>query len=58
VVQVAGKLRARLQVSASISEDTLRALALSDEAVQRALDGRDVKTVVIRAPKIVNVVPA
>jgi leucyl-tRNA synthetase len=58
VVQVAGKLRARLEVSPSITGDALRELALADEAVQRALDGRDVKTVVIRAPKLVNVVPA
>ena len=27
-------------------------------AVQRSLDGRDVRTVVVRAPKLVNVVPA
>ena len=33
------------------------ALALASEAVQRALDGREVRTVVVRAPKLVNVVP-
>jgi leucyl-tRNA synthetase len=58
VVQVAGKVRARLEVPAAIAEDTLRELALSDGAVQRALDGREVRTVVVRAPKLVNVVPA
>ena len=42
----------------SIGEDELRELALASEAVQRALDGRDVRTVVVRAPKLVNVVPA
>ncbi len=58
VVQVAGKVRSRLQVSPSIDEDALRQLALQDAAVQRALDGRDVLKVIVRAPNLVNVVPA
>ena len=32
--------------------------ALASEAVQRALDGREVRKVIVRAPKLVNVVPA
>jgi leucyl-tRNA synthetase len=58
VVQVSGKVRDRLQVPPSIGEDELRELALASDAVQRALDGRSVRTVVVRAPKLVNVVPA
>jgi leucyl-tRNA synthetase len=58
VVQVAGKVRDRLSVPVDISEDELRSLALESDGVRRALDGRDVRTVVIRAPKLVNVVPA
>jgi leucyl-tRNA synthetase len=58
VVQVAGKVRDRLQVRPSASEDELRELALASEGVQRALDGRGVRTVVVRAPKLVNIVPA
>ena len=58
VVQVAGKLRDRLEVPADIGEDALRAAALASEAVVRALAGREVRTVVVRAPKLVNVVPA
>jgi leucyl-tRNA synthetase len=57
VVQVAGKVRDRLDVPPSISEDSLRELALASATVQRALDGRAVRTVVVRAPKLVNVVP-
>jgi leucyl-tRNA synthetase len=57
VVQVAGKVRARLEVAPGIGEDELRALALADDAVVRSLDGRGVRTVVVRAPKLVNVVP-
>ncbi len=58
VVQVAGKLRDKLQVPPDISEDVLRELALASEGVQRALDGRAVRNVIVRAPKLVNVVPA
>jgi leucyl-tRNA synthetase len=58
VVQVAGKLRDKLQVPPDIGEDALRELALASEGVQRALDGRAVRTVIVRAPKLVNVVPA
>jgi leucyl-tRNA synthetase len=57
VVQVAGKVRDRLEVPPSIDEDELRSLALSSDAVRRALNGADIRTVIVRAPKLVNVVP-
>jgi leucyl-tRNA synthetase len=57
VVQVAGKVRARLSVTPDISEDALRELALADPAVARALGDRPVRTVVVRPPRLVNVVP-
>jgi leucyl-tRNA synthetase len=58
VVQVQGKVRDRLEVSPGISEDELRELALASDNVQRALDGRGIRTVIVRAPKLVNIVPA
>ncbi len=58
VVQVKGKVRDRLEVPADITEEALVSLALASEAVQRALDGAGVRTVVARPPKLVNVVPA
>ena len=58
VVQVQGKLRDRLEVASGISEDDLRALALASDGVVKALAGRDVRTVIVRAPRLVNVVPA
>ena len=57
VVQVAGKVRDRLEVPVTVSEDRLRELALASEGVSRALGGRSVRMVVIRPPKLVNVVP-
>ncbi|WP_371130852.1 leucine--tRNA ligase [Arthrobacter sp. SDTb3-6] len=58
VVQVKGKVRDRLEVSPDISEDELRELALASEAVTKALDGAGIRTVIVRAPKLVNIVPA
>jgi leucyl-tRNA synthetase len=58
VVQVAGKVRDRLEVPPGIGEDELRELALATDGVVRALEGRGVRTVIVRAPKLVNVVPA
>jgi leucyl-tRNA synthetase len=58
VVQVAGKVRDRLEVPPGIGEDELRELALASDGVVRALNGGGVRTVIVRAPKLVNVVPA
>ncbi|MDO9496188.1 MAG: class I tRNA ligase family protein, partial [Nocardioides sp.] len=56
VVQVKGKVRARLEVSPDISEADLEALALADPAVVRSIAGQEIRKVVVRAPKVVNVV--
>jgi len=57
VVQVKGKVRDRLEVPPGIGEQDLRELALASPKVAAALDGRGVRTVVVRAPKLVNIVP-
>ena len=56
VVQVQGKVRARLDVSPEITAADLEALALADEAVVRAVEGREVRRVIVRQPGLVNVV--
>ena len=56
VVQVKGKVKGRLEVSPDISDADLEALALADPGVQRALEGQTVRKVIVRAPKLVNVV--
>jgi leucyl-tRNA synthetase len=58
IVQVAGKVRDRLEVSRSISVEELRDLALATPGVARALEGRGVRTVIVKPPRLVNVVPA
>ena len=57
VVQVQGKVRARLDVPPDITEDELRALALAVESVVRALAGRQIAKVIIKAPRLVSIVP-
>ncbi len=56
VVQVQGKVKARLEVSPDIAAADLEALALADPAVTRAIEGRDVRRVIVREPNLVNVV--
>jgi leucyl-tRNA synthetase len=58
VVQVNGKVRDRLEVPPGIGDDELRDLALAAPGVIRALGGAGIKTVIVRAPRLVNVVPA
>ncbi len=56
VVQVNGKVRDRLEVPPGITEEELRTLALAAGGVTRALGGQQVKRVVVRPPKLVNIV--
>ncbi|GAA4484415.1 leucine--tRNA ligase [Microbacterium panaciterrae] len=53
-VQVNGKVRTTLEVPAKIGDAELEALARADEKVQRALEGKEIVRVIVRAPKIVN----
>jgi leucyl-tRNA synthetase len=57
VVQIRGKVRDRLEVPADIGEDELRERVLALPRVTAAT-GDGVRTVIVRAPKLVNVVPA
>jgi len=56
VVQINGKIRKRLQVPPTISEADLRELAMSQENVVAEIAGREPKVVIVRPPKIVNIV--
>lgn len=58
VVQVNGKLRDKFPVPVTIGEDALREMALTSERVRHALGGAAVDRVVVRPPRLVNVVPA
>jgi leucyl-tRNA synthetase len=58
VVQVNGKVRDRLEVPPAITDAELGELALAAHGVVRALGDQQVTRVIIRAPKLVNVVAA
>jgi len=58
VVQVNGKVRDRLEVSPSVGDDELGELALAQPAVVRAIGDQQVRRVIVRAPKLVNIVVA
>jgi leucyl-tRNA synthetase len=58
VVQIKGKVRDRIEVAADVDDDTLRTLALGTDRIRELLGGRELRTVIVRAPKLVNIVPA
>ncbi|MEV6108574.1 leucine--tRNA ligase [Streptomyces sp. NPDC051940] len=56
VVQIKGKVKARLEVPPSIADTELEAAALADPAIVAALGGAEIRKVIVRAPKLVNIV--
>ena len=56
VVQIKGKVRDRLEVPSDITEDALREQVLALPKVVAATES-GIRTVIVRAPKLVNVVP-
>jgi leucyl-tRNA synthetase len=55
-VQVKGKLRDTLTVARGLANPELEALALASEKVQRALDGAEVRKVIVVPDRLVNIV--
>ncbi|MBV1750417.1 MAG: hypothetical protein KUA39_02240, partial [Desulfarculus sp.] len=56
VVQVQGKVRSKLTMPADADDAALESAALSDEKVQKFIDGRPVKKVIVVQGKLVNIV--
>ena len=56
VVQVNGKVKARIEVAPGISEADATALALAAPEIVEALEGQAAQRVVARPPRLVNVV--
>lgn len=56
MVQVNGKLRAKLQVEKDSDRDALQKLALANEHVKKFVDGKDIKRVIVVPNKIINIV--
>jgi leucyl-tRNA synthetase len=56
IVQMNGKVRARLEAGPDINEEQAQSLALSDPSVVKALSGAAPKRVVARPPRLVNII--
>ena len=56
VVQVCGKLRDRIQVSADASEDELKKAALGSSKVKESIGGKEPKKVIVVPGRLVNIV--
>jgi len=55
IVQINGKVRAKLEVSPSIGSEELEKLALENEIVAAQLEGHELKNVIVRPPKVVSI---
>ncbi len=56
VVQVNGKLRARIEVPAGAPRDAIEEMALADDNVQRHVEGKTVRKVIVVPGRLVNIV--
>jgi leucyl-tRNA synthetase len=56
VVQVNGKVKGRIEVAPDIDDATAEELALASAPVVEALGGADPRRIIVRAPKLVNIV--
>ena len=56
VVQVNGKVRAKLQVPTDIEDETLQRQALNDEKIAKMMAGKAPKKVIVVKKKLVNIV--
>jgi leucyl-tRNA synthetase len=58
VVQVNGKLRGRVMVPAEAAREAVEQVAMDDDNVQRFIDGKTVRKVIVVPGKLVNIVVA
>ena len=58
IVQVNGKLRARITLGVDESEDNIKALAMADENVMRFVGDKQVRKIIVVPGRLVNIVVA
>jgi leucyl-tRNA synthetase len=56
VIQVNGKVRSRLVVAASATDEDIKSLALADPAIEKWLKGQPPKKVILARRKLVSIV--
>ena len=58
MVQVNGKLRAKIKVNAEAAKDAVEAEAKADENVQKFIDGKEIRKVIVVPGRLINIVVA
>ncbi|PCJ32327.1 MAG: leucine--tRNA ligase [Gammaproteobacteria bacterium] len=58
MIQVNGKLRSKISISASLDKESIEALALADENVIKFVDGKEIRKVIVVPGRLVNIVVA
>ena len=56
ILQINGKIKDRIDVSPQISDAELEKLAYANPEIAAAIVGQEIKKVIVRAPKLVNIV--
>ena len=56
IAQVNGKLRNRLQLPADATNKEIEEAALADERVQRFIDGKPIRKVIVVPNRLINIV--
>jgi leucyl-tRNA synthetase len=56
VVQVNGKVRAKIMISAGTPDDELKSMALEDKKIRESIGGKEIKKVIVVRGKLVNIV--
>ncbi len=56
MVQVNGKLRSKIKVTADADKETIEALAIADEAAQKFMEGKTIRKVIVVPGRLVNIV--
>ena len=56
ILQINGKIKDRIEVSPKISDAELEGLAISNLEISAGIAGQEIKKIIVRAPKLVNIV--
>ncbi|CAN2043727.1 Leucine--tRNA ligase [Candidatus Magnetomoraceae bacterium gMMP-13] len=56
VIQVNGKLRSRFEIEADADDDMIKEKALADTRIQKFIEGKTIKKVIVVKKKLVNIV--
>lgn len=56
ILQINGKIKDRIEVSPAVTDSELEELAFKNPEISAAIAGEEIKKVIVRAPKLVNIV--